>query len=101
MFEGQTEKPQPVSLETAFEELSVQAFACWIRIMTIPGWELTLGRNHIADKLSISVRRLSRYLHELSDKGYLRMIKRPGLPTHLFIVLAPILIAPNHFISFS
>lgn len=102
MFEGQSEPPKPTSIDTAFDELSVQAFACWIRLMTIPGWELQLGRTYVASKLNVPVRTMNRYLTELVDKGYLRMIKQGGNKgTAFFIELAPMLVSPNHFVNYS
>ena len=96
----QPEPPRPVSLETAFDELSVQAFACWIRLMTVQEWELEQGRNYLAKKLNTPRRTMDRYLTELTEKGYLELTKRPGTTTIFVLKLAPLLVSPNHFIDY-
>lgn len=100
LFEGQSERPQPATIDHGYNELSVPAFACWIRMMTIPIWELHLGRKHMAKQLGIPRSTVNKHLRELHEKGYVRLEKHPGRPTHIVILLAPVLVSPNNFLIF-
>lgn len=100
MFEGQTERPQPATIEEAWRTLTPQAFGLWIRLMTIPGWELKQGRTRIIELVEKHRLYVHKYLGELRDKGYIRLVASPGKATEIVIVLAPVILTPNHFINF-
>jgi len=77
----------PVSIPTAYCELSKRAFAVWVRLMAESPEVLLTGRHRLAELLSYSQRRFSEVLLELVRKGYVGVIppERVGLVTQIVL----------------
>ena len=97
---GPTERPDGISIEEAFNELSQEAFAIWVRLMTVPQSEMRLGRKHLSGLLRINRHSMNRYLRELRNNGYIRLVRQPGLCTEVILTRAVAMSFPNHFIAF-
>jgi hypothetical protein len=67
----------PATIQQAYEELSAQSFAVWIR-MHGEHQAMETGRSALAKILKYSVRRFSDLLNELERKGYVSFVRRPG-----------------------
>lgn len=91
------------TIEEAYQELSQEAFACWVRLMVATAEELGAGRGTIARLLNYSEGRSNAILRELKLKQYLRLEPGayPGLPTSVVIVKRCKLVGRNHFVKLS
>lgn len=75
MLAHHVKEPAPFPLDDAWGELGRDAFAVWVRLMLVPSRKLCGGRNVLAEHLQMAPRTLSRFLYELRNKGYLRLIR--------------------------
>ena len=75
---------EPASIQDAYEELSQEAFAVWIRMMLMTDSDL-VGRQKIAKLLGYSEGRSNAILRELKLKSYI-FIERPDMPGEETIV---------------
>lgn len=66
-----------VELGKAFDELTAQAFAVWLRIAG-EREACAEGRRALAEITSYSQRRVGEILQELENKGYVSFVRRPG-----------------------
>lgn len=84
-----------VPIETAYSELSQEAFAAWIRLHVADKTEM-VGRKKMCKILEYSEGRSNVILRELKLKGYVKFIPgpNPGVPTK-FILLKKVLLAGN------
>lgn len=94
---GLEEPVQPISIELAFQLLSRQAFALWIRLMTVAPVDLRSGRTHLAATVELPRRVVNRYLRELCDKEFVKFRARRGTFTRIIPLLVPLLTQPHHF----
>lgn len=90
---------EPIAIEEAYDELSQQAFAVWIRLMTANPHEL-IGRRNIAKLMNYSPSYCDTILRELKHKGYIKFVKAPpGQPSELIIYRRALLSGPSSFIN--
>ncbi len=66
-----------VELSQAFDELTAQAFALWLRIAG-EREACSEGRRALALVTRYSQRRIGEILQELENKGYVGFVRRPG-----------------------
>lgn len=92
-----------VTIEKAYEELSQEAFAVFMRMMVAKPSQLEKGRNKLAIIFGYSEGRCNVILRELRNKGYIALIKGPypGTPTKLKLAKRIILSGPTNFIRLS
>lgn len=92
-----------ITIEKAYEELSQEAFAVFMRMMVTKPSQLKKGRNKLAILLGYSEGRCNVILRELKNKGYITLIKGPypGTPTTLKLAKRVILSGPSNFIKLS
>jgi DNA-binding MarR family transcriptional regulator len=69
------------SIDSAYEELSPQCFALWVRLMTVSDEDLSGDRKKLAKKLGYTAAGLSRIIRELKRKDYIKI--NPGLRTKI------------------
>lgn len=93
----------PISIKVAYDELSQEAFAVWIRLMVTTEEELRAGRGSVARLVGYSEGRSNEILRELKNKGYVEFNKgdHPGLPTEIIITRRPIVSGRNRFVKLS
>lgn len=70
-------KVEFITVAKAYDELTDEAFAIWIRMHFMP--EEVVGQMPLAKELNKSPRQLSVKFRELKEKGYMHMAS-PGLP---------------------
>lgn len=70
-------KQGPASIAEAYEALTPQAFAVWVRMHT-EQQAMETGRSALAKVLKYSARRFSDLLNELERKGYVSFVRRPS-----------------------
>ena len=95
------EEARPKAIDEAYEELSQEAFATWMRLMVIPGQELQKGRTNLSKVLGIHRQSLNRYLRELNTKEYVSLVRRKGqVQTEIVLAKVAMYIQPSHFVSY-
>lgn len=62
---------EPVAMKDAYAELSVRAFATWVRLHTCTPMQLHSGRTRLSRSLGVSESQFNRTARELTTKGYL------------------------------
>jgi len=99
----ETMTDEPVTIEIAYNELSQEAFAVWIRMMVAADKDLTSGRKHIATVLGYSEGRSNQILRELKNKGYVQLQPgpHPGIATEIIVARRPIISGRNRFVRLS
>lgn len=96
-----SDRSQPATIEEAYAELSVPAFAVWIRLQMATPKQL-LGRAKIAKIIDYSSAQSDTILRELKYKGYIQMIANgQGKPSQLVIQRRTILSGPSSFVRLS
>lgn len=88
-------------LDKAYQELTRDAFAVWIRMMIIPEIELkTLGIKKLAKIFKYSRPGLYSILKELQNGGYIRIesAQKTGYTTKIYIERKAMILGGNHFI---
>lgn len=94
----------PVTIAQAYEELSKEAFATWMRLQVEPATTLSAGREAIAAALGITSRSLNTHLAELRRVGYVRTLReysgRVG-PATLLIERRALIRASDGFVRLS
>lgn len=92
-----------VKLEEAYNDLTREAFAVWIRLMVEPDHVLErAGMWKIAEKCNYGKRQFSNILRQLRNKGYLRYRSTsPGVPVKLHVAKRPMLIGFDRFVKLS
>lgn len=96
--------PAAVKLDAAYDDLTRQAFAVWVRMMVEPESALNgLGVEGLARKFSYKQRAFFEVLRQLRDKGYIRIVSaaRPGKPAAILIAKRPLLVGRDHFVKLS
>lgn len=90
------------TINEAFDELSQEAFAFWIRMMTMEDEDF-VGRRTIARKFKVSEGRSNVVLRELKNCGYLRFEPGPrrGTQTQIVLMKRVILVGRDRFIKLS
>lgn len=101
-MEIERQPDQPASIVEAFEELTPQAFAVWIRLMVTSEEEL-LGRKRIAKMLKYSLAASDNILNELKHKSYIsfQRKKNPGGQVRVVIRRRAIISGRNNFVKLS
>jgi len=90
---------EPITIEEAYDELTQQAFAVWMRLMTAQPQQL-VGRAAIARMVRYSSSYCDEILRELKHKGYIKFEKAPpGKPSKLIIYRRALLSGPTSFIT--
>ena len=76
----------PVTIQKAYQELTHEGFAVWLRLMVATDAELRAGRGSLARLLGYSERRSNEVLRELNMKGYVDFdTVGGGRPTRVII----------------
>jgi len=78
--------PQIYTVEAAYNDLTQEAFAVWVRLLVASETTLRQGRRALANVTGYSVSRFNAILRELKLKGYVKIKSSPGLPTEVVIV---------------
>jgi hypothetical protein len=91
------------TIHEAFEELSTQAFACWVRMHVIEGNKLKKGRAEVAKLLGKSLSQSNAILRELRNCGYIRVnsATKRGNPSEILLEKRCVLVGIDHFIKMS
>ncbi|MBK8015120.1 MAG: hypothetical protein IPK13_27715 [Deltaproteobacteria bacterium] len=68
------EKSERAAIEDAFGALSPTAFAVWMRLLVEENAQIARGGvGHLARRIGVHERNLSRWLRELSNAGYVHL----------------------------
>lgn len=91
------------SIEEAYNDLSRNAFAIWIRLMVTPERELEAGRKALARSFGCSVSAFNRTIRELKLKGYVDLVPqaKAGEPSTIVISKRARLVGRDHFVKLS
>lgn len=97
------EHDKPATIHEAYDELSQEAFAVWIRLTMATQHQLDSGRQKVAKILHYSEGRSNTVLRELRNKGYIRLMKgeRIGTPTRIEFRRCPLISGRNRFVKLS
>lgn len=89
-----------VTIKEAYDELSQEAFAVWMRLLVTLDSELARGRAHLAATLGYSEGRSNAILRELRHKCYIKFVKaaRIGQPTTIQIQRRALISGPARII---
>ena len=92
-----------VALADAYDALSQEAFAIWIRLHLFTDDQLNSGRLSIASKTGYSESRINTILRELRLAGYLTFhpSERPGHTTQIKFARVCKISGPNRFVKLS
>lgn len=92
---------RPATIQEAYNELSQEAFAVWMRLLVAKDTELSKGRGALADLLGYSEGRSNAILRELKHKGYIEFQKsyRIGLPTLVKILRRGLVTGPSRIMK--
>jgi len=87
-------------IEKAFNELSQEAFAIWIRLMMASPKQLKSGRTKLAEMTNYSEGRFSVILKELKNNGYVTIHPGPypGTPSEIKLTRKALIAGKNHFV---
>lgn len=87
---------QPATIIEAYNELSQEAFAIWMRLLVATDTQLRQGRKSISSLVGYSEGRSNAILRELKLKGYIRFVRGdlPGIPTQIEIVRKALISGP-------
>lgn len=90
----------PATIADAYNELSQEAFAVWMRLLVARDSELAKGRGPVADMLGYSEGRSNAILRELKHKEYIEFVKsdRIGEPTLIRILRRALVSGPSRII---
>lgn len=91
----------PATIPAAYDELSQEAFAAWIRLMVAGEAELSAGRASFARMLGYKERRSNEVLRELHLKGYISFNVTPGKHTRVVIDRRALISARANFVRLS
>jgi hypothetical protein len=69
-------EPEYVGLDQAFNDLSRDAFALWLRLHTVEAVFLRKGCNALAASIGVAPRSLYRWIGELRARRYIRVRSR-------------------------
>jgi hypothetical protein len=91
------------TIEEAYNELSQEGFAVWIRLMVCTEDQLLSGKRELGKVCNYSVNRFYRIMSELHNKDFVRYIKPEGLgKPHVVLLHKRAMIAGrNHFVRIS
>jgi len=92
-----------VRLDEAYDALTREAYAVWVRMMLVPSSSLEgAGLAGLARVFRYKERGFREVLRELRNKGYLRVVTppRPGQKAAIEIVKKPVLVGADRFVRF-
>lgn len=97
------ELPTTAKLDEAYQDLSREAFAVWLRMAVDPKSVLEhSGVNNLAVRYRYKRRGFFDILRQLRNKGYVRFSTPPrGDPVSVYIVRRPMLVGVDHFVKLS
>ena len=90
-----------VRLDEAYDDLTREAYAVWIRLQIVPDHELRrFGLIHLAEKFRYRQRQFGTVMRQLRNKGYVRyQAGLPGVPANIQITKRPLLVGFDRFIK--
>lgn len=91
-------------LEVAYDLLTRQAYAVWVRMMVEPEAVLERsGMEQLAERFRYRQRAFYNVVQELRDKGFIRVISPPrlGEPSAVILSKRALLVGRDHFIKLS
>lgn len=90
---------ESAGIDEAYRELTRQAFAVWVRLMTIPHEELEKGQTNLARILGFKFPQKIAPVKELARKGYIKTIKNGCRPMKIVIIKRLVLKGDDHVIK--
>lgn len=94
------EEFEPATIIEAYNELTQEGFAVWMRLLVATDAQLKQGRRAISQLVGYSEGRCNVILRELKHKGYIALMRadRPGLPTSIKILRKALISGPARVI---
>lgn len=92
-----------ITLADAYQDLTREAFAVWVRMMVEPETVLEgTGINKLSKTFQYGRRSFWTILQQLRNKGYIRFATpAPGSPAAIHITKRPMLVGRDHFLKLS
>lgn len=92
----------PCDITEAYDQLSRNAFAVWIRLSVAEQEELRSGRTNLAERIGYSTRQCNEVLRELDRKGFITFLPEgPWRRTTIVVTRKPLLQRGHGFVRFS
>ena len=103
MAKRPVELDDAVRIDEAYDDLTREAFAVWIRMMVDGDVVLhVFGITALALRYNYKKRQFSTILRQLRNKGYVRFATPPrGKPAVIKIAKRPLLVGYNRFVKLS